>query len=391
MNILNLFARTLACLLCIALLYAPAFQAGAFHASATGSLILQESDVVEVQEAEDGASEGSQEGEDGEADKEEEEELISTAPKEIDPRIVKLHLWDGTIITGEMSTEAISVETEYGTLVVPVENVLELEPGLESYPQILTNLDSLVEQLGDVDYNTRQAARKELTGMGLKIKNEIERFTDGGNAERKKHLDEIKKELAQIEDEAGEFEEESERIFIRGDALTTPTFTVVGKVQEEQFEVKSKYGLLTVQLQDVKKIDRPRSGGEEVRRMVVVSGSNLMQNNLKSSGIRVNKGDIVTVSAEGSITMSPWGSNRTSNPDGSTTYGWYIANEIAGGALAAKIGDSGTPMHIGRKKRFVAKKTGLLKFGIGMQASYAGGNYNFPGEYKVKISVSPAD
>lgn len=336
-----------------------------------------------------------QEEEDGtkKESEEEEQDLISVTKPEVQTKEMLLHLWDGTVIAGELSTAEITVSTDYGTLNIPVDKVVEATPGLDSYPQILTNLDTLVEQLGANDYNTRQKARKELAGMGLKIKHELDRFGDGGNAERKKHLDELKKELLRLEEEADDFEEEENPIrpFIRGDSLTTPTFTVVGKIQQEVFQVKSKYGLLTVKLQDVKKIDRPRAAGGEIRRSIVVTGGHFIQSNLKSSGIRVNKGDIITVSAEGSITMTPWGSNRTSTPDGSTSYGWYINNQIAGGALAAKIGDSGQPINVGSRKRFVAKKSGVLKFGIGMQAAYASGSYNFPGQYKVKVTVKAGE
>jgi hypothetical protein len=70
-------------------------------------------------------------------------------------------------------------------------------------------------------------------------------------------------------------------------------------------------------------------------------------------------------------------------------YGWYIPNQIPGGALCARIGEKGQPFKVGRSLTFVAKTSGTLQFAIGIQGEYAGEGYQFPGEYKLKLRVDP--
>ena len=118
-----------------------------------------------------------------------------------------------------------------------------------------------------------------------------------------------------------------------------------------------------------------------------VEGQHLAQKQFKSSGIRLTAGDRVTISAEGTITMTPWGSNARSTPDGAPNYGWYMGNQIAAGALVGRIGDSGTVFKVGRQSSFTAKKSGVLQLAIGMHPSYI--NNAFPGKYTTKIRVRP--
>src|SRR5439155_291652 len=105
--------------------------------------------------------------------------------------------------------------------------------------------------------------------------------------------------------------------------------------------------------------------------------------------IKRQAGDKISLKAEGSIVMSPWGGNSASGPDGAANYGWYIPNQIPGGALVARIGEKGTIFKVGRQSNFVAKNSGVLQFAIAMQAEYASENYAFPGQYTVKLKVDP--
>jgi len=317
-----------------------------------------------------------------------EPKLVEVPQPELNRNEIRLHMFDGTIITGNLSSQSLTLTTDYGTLNIPMDEVLEVKPGLDSYPQLQVNIERLVDELGAPDYNARLAARKKLSDMGLRIKLALEEFDGGGNAERKKHLDELKREIQQLEIEALEFDDEIETPLIRGDSVRTPHFTAVGKIQQESFQVQSKYGELAVSLQDIKLVDRQKLGGSTVRRTLEVSGDNHMLGDLKSSGIRVNRGDEITISASGSITMTPWGAKSVSNPEGSSRFGWFENNTIPSGALCAQIGDSGQAILVGRRIKFKAEQSGVLKFGIGIPANYARGNYKFPGRYRLKIEVA---
>jgi len=306
------------------------------------------------------------------------------------PRYLKLHLFDGSILTGDLSIAEITVETQFGKLIVPVDKIRSFSPGLDSFPELSAKIVDQIKSLGSDDYKTREQAHKDLSAMGMKVQKELEKFAADENVELKRHVGEILKELEEAAEEQGDDEEAVvEQPWIRQDTVVTSDFTVVGKVTPAEFKVSSKYGDLHVKLADVRRAEREVGAKESFRKSVTVQGENLAQRSFKSTGIRVQAGDRITIKAEGSITMTPWGSNASSGPDGAPNYGWYVPNQIAGGALVGRIGEKGTMFKVGKQFTVVAKSSGVLQLAIGMQGDYSGDGYQFPGEYRVKLKIDP--
>jgi hypothetical protein len=171
--------------------------------------------------------------------------------------------------------------------------------------------------------------------------------------------------------------------------VVTTDFTVIGKVSPAQFTIESKYGPLKIALADVLTGVRDLGTKEPFRRSVTVDGSNIAQRSFKSTGVRVEAGDKIVVSADGNVVMSPWGSNAMAGPDGAPNYGWYVPNQIPGGALVARIGEKGTIFKVGRQTTFTAKTSGVLQLAIGIQAEYANEGYQYPGQFNVKLKIEP--
>jgi hypothetical protein len=306
------------------------------------------------------------------------------------PRYLKLHLFDGSVITGDLSVAEITVDTQFGKLVVPVEKIRRFSPGLDSFPELSAQITDKIKLLGNDDYKTREQAHKDLSAMGIKVQRELEKFAADENAEIKRHVGEILKEFEEASEEsADDGEGQAEQPWIRLDTVVTTDFTVVGKVAPSDFKINSKYGDLNVKLADVRMAERDAGTKESFRRSVTVAGENLAQRSFKSTGIRVQAGDKITFKAEGSIVMSPWGSNASSGPDGGPNFGWYIPNQIAGGTLVGRIGEKGATFKVGRQSTMVAKSSGVIQLAIGMQGDYAGEGYQFPGEYRVKLKIDP--
>ena len=356
-------------------------------------LSLDSSDIafaqVDEAEQEKKADAEKQEDEDTDKGKDDTKPVVTvTKPtKPRNPKEVRFHLMDGSVITGELAVNEVTVKTEFGELKIPVERLTGFKPGLDSNPELLARIETLVEQLGGNDYKSRQSAHRELASMGVKLQNELDRFDDGGNAERKKHLAEIREEIEQLVEQADDFSENKEDPWIRGDAIDTPNFTIVGTIQEKSFAIKSRYGVLNIRLQDIAFVDRESgsTGATSVR--IVVNGNSFIQSSPKSTGIKVNKGDTIKISAEGQIILTPWGNNYIATPDGNQQSGQF-RNKIPNGALTGKIGDSDFIL-LGSKKTFVAKQTGVLKIGTAMMDNYTNG-YIYPGEFKVRIKVIAA-
>ena len=322
------------------------------------------------------------------------EETATEVPRKpvepLGPKHIRLHLFDGSVISGDLSVSEITVDTSFGKLVVPIDKIRSFTPGLDSNPKQVEELQALINNLGSDDYKTREQAHKDLVAMGAKVRKELEAHVNSENAEIKRHVGEIIKALEAAAEEAGDDEEApAEQPWIRLDTVVTTDFTVVGKVSPPEFAIQSKYGPLNVKLADVQMAAREVAARESLRKTITVDGANLAQRTFKTSGIRVEAGDKITVRADGNIIMSPWGSNAATTPDGAPNYGWYVPNQIPGGALVAKIGDKGTIFKVGRQSTFVAKNAGVLQFAIGIQAEYANEGYQYPGQYSVKLKIDP--
>ncbi len=331
-------------------------------------------------------------GEAVEADEGAESAAAAEPRPAVDSRHLQFNLMDGSTITGELSIDEITVETEFGKLVVPVTKILSFVPGLDSYPELADQIASLIENLGSDDYQTREKSHKELAHLGLKIMDELRKHKNDKNVERQRHIGQILEELEQLAEEQDdlEFGEGGKDVWTRLDTVTTPKFTIAGRISPATFTVNSKYGPLTVKLSDIKTALRETGVKQPIRKQLTVEGTYLIQRSVKSSGIRVERGDKVSVTADGQLIMTPWGSNMVSNPDGGANFQWYDqTNQIPGGALVARIGDNGKVFKVGCRHTFVAETAGILNFAIAMQHQYATGSYQFPGQYNVRIRVEP--
>ena len=368
-----------------------------FTPVSTVRVVQPQADEVEEAAAEKAEQDGLDPGGSTDAKIEEDEAdepIIDSASVEktdtIGKKYIRFHMWDGAIVGGELAMERLTVDTEFGTLEIPIEKIRSFYPGLESFPERKEMIEELVEQLGDRDYDVREKAHRELQGLGLQLREQLQRFDDGGSAERKKHLTDLRKELDEVLEDLEEDSEDPDsvdRALINGDMVMTPDFSVVGKIQQPSFGIATRYGQLNIRLQDIRFADRsfnqPRA---EIRKTVAISGSTFFQKAPKSTRIRVNKGDRVTIRGSGNVNWTNW--NNNSSPEGLQNQGDW--NGISCGALCARIGKSGEVIKIGTKESFVAKKSGVLYLAIAMKDNYANNtSYRWDGEFKARVVVQP--
>lgn len=311
-----------------------------------------------------------------------------TPEEPADPGVLKFHLMDGTIITGQLTTNSLPISTDFGDLVVPMDAIASFAPGLSSHPEIDKTINQFIAQLGSPDAKTRDKAQAQLISYGTGLLPVLMEYANDPDAERKVRIATITEELMGMESDDFGPEQGPTVSLKRLDQIVTERFTIAGKIQQKTFTIASKFGELTVKLKDIKSVQQITTDKPELRKTVAVSGMDMTCRNYKKTGIRVNRGDRIMISSEGRITMSPWGSNSVSGPDGMPNNGMY-KGKIPMGALAGRIGDSGEEFLVGSKKSFVAKKTGMLQLGFAMQQNWA--NYQFPGEYKTRIRVVPAE
>jgi hypothetical protein len=305
--------------------------------------------------------------------------------KPLPPDFIRLYLMDGSVLAGRLSLKEIAVETQFGQLSVPVASIKRFYPGLQSHPALAKEITGLIADLGSSNYNDREKAQQALIKMGLSIRDQIKKHENDDDVERRNRIKAILTELEQQLDDSDSFGDESPETAMRQhDTIETTEFTIAGKIVPQSFAVTSPYGELNVKLADVRKGERDTDKKEEIHQTFSVDGSHLTSRRALNTNIRLQRGDSVTVVAEGTITMTPWGGNAVTTPDGAQNYGWYIPGQIPSGMLVGKVGDDNY-FKLGSKTTFTAERSGVLQLAVAMQADYA--QNQFPGKYTVKVRV----
>jgi hypothetical protein len=279
--------------------------------------------------------------------------------------------------------QEIRIETLFGELNVPVRNIRSVTPGLVSHPTLAKEVSGWIADLGSSNYNDREKAQQSLVKMGATVRGQLEKHQSDNDIERRNRIKAI---LAEFDQAAEEMDDSSERSasLREGDMIETTEFTIVGKIVPQSFVVTSAYGDLTVKLADIRRGQRDQGKSDDVRRNFSVDSSHLAMRSALNTNIRIERGDMVTVTADGTLTMTPWGNNAVTTPDGAQNFGWFIPGQIPSGALVGKIGNDSF-VKLGSKSTFTADRSGVLQLAIGMQADYS--ENQFPGKYNVKVRV----
>ena len=77
--------------------------------------------------------------------------------------------------------------------------------------------------------------------------------------------------------------------WISGDTVVTDEFSIVGKLETDQFALASKYGELSIALADIKFGTREWGSREAMSRLVSIGAANFVQRTPISSKIRVQR------------------------------------------------------------------------------------------------------
>lgn len=304
------------------------------------------------------------------------------------PREVRLRLWDGTIVTGDLGRDSLHVRTRFGLLEVPVADIVVLTPGLRSLPELRQKLDGWIEQLGDRDFQVRQQSMQNLLAVGPRILEYLGSVGDGGSAERKKNLLALTEQLQELQDDSENgIEVGTPPPLGMEDSLATAEFVIVGEIEEQEFEVTTRFGVLAVRLGDIEQADRTwMLQASTVRRTVEIGARDFFQTSPQETGVRVHRGDRIQIRASGNVSWVSWG-NIASSPEGINNQGQWESMNC--GMLAARIGKSGPYIPVGSEETFVAEQDGEILLGVAMNDNLANQQgYEWTGSYKARITVT---
>src|SRR6516165_64091 len=167
-------------------------------------------------------------------------------------RLMRLHLMEGSVVSGRLSSETVTVETAFGKLEVPVASIVSFTPGLDSHPEERKKIGRLIQQLGSNTATERDAAERALTDLGKAVQNELARYSMDDDTERRTRVQKILAELEETEDD-DDADPSVARPWLAQDSVETTLFTVVGKISPQAFDVQTPFGPLKVAISDIRR------------------------------------------------------------------------------------------------------------------------------------------
>ncbi len=293
--------------------------------------------------------------------------------KEPDPPVFRLR--DGTRITGFPQVERITIDTAYGQLVVPLEDVVRIRFAREEDPELQDRIAVEIRKLGDEEFEIREEAMAALAEIGEPALKALKAALESDDEEVKSRAQTLIGRIEEtIEDDFAD-EEGEEAVPIRGedDELVTLKFTAKGKIHERTFNVKSNYGVLAIQRKDVISIVYPENMPSQVE--LSVPGTYFAAaNNWYQTKIALKKGDQISIAASGQIYLQNY--SASAGPDGTTRTSTKHFESFRLGALVARIGKNGKAFLVGKSYKGKANAAGKLMFATAVRSGSVTGAFN---------------
>jgi len=307
--------------------------------------------------------------------------------KDIEARIT---LRDGSIYNGSITIKSIDLQTDYGKLLIPINNVSTVDVGLAPNRTNKEKLENLAAQLSNENEETRKIAYDEL----LKIKpSEIYVLMDYLYSDKYVApvdatftLDQLISELNStfnLSNNVGE----KDIISIDGEYVMGGTFSF------PSIEIKTEFGALSIPKEKISKVEITYvpSSGNETSKNINLPASKYISGNANGgwyrTGINVKKGQRILITATGEVTLAslsngkytPKGAAGTAETEyeGSSSYPTY-------GQLVYKVGEAGLVKTAGAKFNGTMPETGMLFISI-YETVYNAAN---TGSYNVTIKIN---
>lgn len=324
--------------------------------------------------------------------------FLSVAQKPVD---VKLYLRDGNTMTGTTSLNDVVLKTNYGQLVIPIQNVTSVTIGLGKDKAITDKAISYLKILNSSSSeDMKKAAYTDLVKLGVKAISAINDFQSDS-----KNYSEI--EISgdyTIDNALSELKNTNniDDVTKIQDIVTIDNeYTMGGTYDFVKIDIKTEYGNLSVPKEKIKNIEITYSitGSEGDVNLKLLANKHISGNQnggwLKT-GINLKKGQKFTINASGEVTLASL-SNQKYKPDGSyiatngTTYPSVSGDYSDAGTtypvygnVVYKIGDASYDiLKAGAKYTGIAKESGMLYLSI-YETVYNSAN---TGAYNVKISL----
>jgi|SRR5579883_744660 len=309
----------------------------------------------------------------------------STTTSKNEPATFELRTHDDTVMKVVLLDPSVSLITKYGKLSIPAADVRRLEFGFR-YPEgMKSKIDKAIEELGSLDFRTREDAEQRLADIGHFAIPSLRRTQKSEDPEVVRRAQAV---LKLLEGKLGEGKEELRDY----DVVETPEFTVKGQLELTALKVRTKYfGDATLKLTDIKSFRSISSASNAEFALDAAKYAKLDQADWLETQIEVSSGQQLEVTATGKIDQWPQGPGQYMSEPGGLP-GYTAAGALPDGSqrigvpgqIVAKIGAKGTPFPVGAAYKGKVSASGRLYLRI----SPSPWNCNSTGSYKISANVT---
>jgi hypothetical protein len=192
--------------------------------------------------------------------------VVWALPGEPKPTALECHLRDGSVLQLEPSEAKFVIVTKYGTLTVPLSDIVKLEPALPRSAEVERDIQQWMTDLGSPQFAAREKAQAQLIDHADVAYPQLKAGLKAESAEVAKRCETI---LRMVQRTVNDDTYRDQSV----DIITTKDVTVLrGKLETTSIKARTKsLGELTIQLADVKSLGKVPDR-EVTRQMTPVTG-----------------------------------------------------------------------------------------------------------------------
>ena len=302
----------------------------------------------------------------------------STTPASGRANIAEVRFGDGSTVRMTLLQDDIEVQTKYGKLSIPLNEIRRVEFGLHVPADVNQQITKSIKRLASDVYKERDVASKDLVQVGHFAFPSLQRASRSGDMEVayraasliKQISERVSPELLKLRDE---------------DIIHTSEFTVIGKITSQTLKAHSPhFGEVSLKLSELRAVHMRQHGGkQELLVDAAKFGSSLDQ--WCDSGIIVDAAQRLVITSEGQVDLWPQGPGQyMAAPKGYNTAG--KGGQFMAGSLVGRVGENGKMFYIGDRYDGAVNEEGRL-FLLIIPSPW---NNASTGQYRVRVQTDHA-
>ncbi|HZZ77404.1 MAG TPA: hypothetical protein VFE62_02735 [Gemmataceae bacterium] len=264
--------------------------------------------------------------------------------------LVEVRFTDGSTLRMALLHEHLEVQTKYGKLTIPVEDIRKIEVGLHLTPEEQQSVTSAVKGLGSTVYKERENASRNLLQLGHLALPALREAAQAGDPECMERASGLVRDItAQVPDELAN---------LREDDVITADMQVIGRILSPNLKARSlHFGPVDVKLGLVRSIRIRRDCTSTIVLDAAKIGTNL--DRWHDTGMSVDARQPFVIHATGQVDLWPQQPGQyLATPKGFQTIG--KGGQFQAAALIAKVGEHGKPFNVGEQYQGTAPEEGRL-------------------------------